>query len=89
MVNSGKNIRFAFGKRRSTTAVLSMKSLSGSQFPLRDVMPGLSHFQFWIPSTPDSMIEMLFVGREVRIVKNCDLFARRAYSNVANNSSLS
>ena len=37
-----------FGKHRSTTAVLSRKSLSGSQVPLRDLMPGLSHFQFWI-----------------------------------------
>ena len=44
----GKNFRFAFGNHRSTTAVVSRKSLSGSQVPLRDLMPGLSHFQFWI-----------------------------------------
>lgn len=29
-------------------AVLSRKSLSGSQVPLRELMPALSHFQFWI-----------------------------------------
>ena len=44
----GKNFRFAFGKRRSTTAVLSRKLSSGFWVPLRDVMRGLSHCQFWI-----------------------------------------